>query len=56
MDVVNRDHRNTPALLGPSNGSATVQLTAREKEVLAWAATWSAAFVPSEPTIPNQTC
>jgi LuxR family quorum sensing-dependent transcriptional regulator len=38
MDVVNRDHRNTPAILRPSNGSTIVQLTVREKEVLAWAA------------------
>jgi len=38
MDVVNREQRNGPAILRPSNGSENVQLTAREKEVLAWAA------------------
>jgi LuxR family quorum sensing-dependent transcriptional regulator len=38
MDLVNRDVRNAPAILQPSNSSAAVQLTAREKEVLAWAA------------------
>jgi LuxR family quorum sensing-dependent transcriptional regulator len=38
MDVVNREQRNGPAILRPANGSAHVQLTAREKEVLAWAA------------------
>jgi DNA-binding CsgD family transcriptional regulator len=38
MDVVNRDQRNQPAILRPAEGPPTVQLTAREKEVLAWAA------------------
>ena len=38
MDVVNLEQRNGPAILRPTNGSANVQLTAREKEVLAWAA------------------
>jgi DNA-binding CsgD family transcriptional regulator len=38
MDVVNRDQRSAPTIFGPSDDTATVQLTAREKEVMAWAA------------------
>jgi LuxR family quorum sensing-dependent transcriptional regulator len=38
MEVVNRDQRNTPPATHPINDCAHVQLTAREKEVLAWAA------------------
>ena len=38
MDVVNRDQRGAPAIFRPSDDAAAVQLTAREKEVIAWAA------------------
>ena len=38
MDIVNRDQRNTPSILRPSDEAAASQLTAREKEVMAWAA------------------
>jgi LuxR family quorum sensing-dependent transcriptional regulator len=38
MEVVDRDQRNAPPVLSLTNGCAHVQLTAREKEVLAWAA------------------
>ena len=37
MDIVNRDQRNTSAILRPHD-AASVQLTAREREVMAWAA------------------
>jgi DNA-binding CsgD family transcriptional regulator len=38
MDIVNRDQRNTPSILRPADEAAAIQLTAREKEVMAWAA------------------
>jgi DNA-binding CsgD family transcriptional regulator len=38
MDVVNRDQRNAPTIFRPSDNATAVQLTAREKEVISWAA------------------
>jgi LuxR family transcriptional regulator, quorum-sensing system regulator BjaR1 len=38
MDIVNRDQRNASTILRPSDEAAAIQLTAREKEVMAWAA------------------
>ena len=38
MDIVNRDQRNASAILRPADDAASVQLTAREREVMAWAA------------------
>jgi DNA-binding CsgD family transcriptional regulator len=37
MDIVNRDERNAPSILRPAD-AALIQFTAREKEVMAWAA------------------
>jgi LuxR family transcriptional regulator, quorum-sensing system regulator BjaR1 len=38
MDVVNRDQRNKPGILRVADDSVVIRLTAREKEVIAWAA------------------
>jgi LuxR family quorum sensing-dependent transcriptional regulator len=38
VDIVNRDQRSAPVIFRPSDSAIPVQLTAREKEVMAWAA------------------
>src|SRR3954467_4091309 len=38
MDIINRDQRNAPSILRPADEAAAIQLTPREKEVMAWAA------------------
>ena len=38
MDIVNRDQRHAPAVLQAPDAAAAIQLTPREKEVIAWAA------------------
>ncbi|KWV51264.1 hypothetical protein AS156_13205 [Bradyrhizobium macuxiense] len=38
MDIVNRDQRHAPTILKPADAAETIKLTAREREVMAWAA------------------
>ena len=38
MDIVGRDQRNAPAILKPADAAATIKLTGREREAMAWAA------------------
>jgi DNA-binding CsgD family transcriptional regulator len=38
MDIVNRDQRNAVTTLRPPDDAPPIQLTAREREVIAWAA------------------
>jgi DNA-binding CsgD family transcriptional regulator len=38
MDIVNRDQRGAPTILRPADEAIAIQLTPREKEVMAWAA------------------
>ena len=38
MDIVNRDQRKAASILRPADKDTAIQLTAREREVIAWAA------------------